>query len=371
MNQEYSYKNKEFWNRQFIDYCPPARKELREQPVPQTQKEHVRRLGDSDFDIEAFINSKMGEAVADLQAGYPSTGSDVNPAADLYWKERGYDREYHPEDRREHSWVSLVPSDLAEGEKLPEVVLIHGGQANGLASDMEASGYVHEVIKRDRAVFVLPANTETDNTIYAMDRADPILPIDKTRVYIIGFSGGGAWARYTALTHPERFAAYAPNGSNLMSWPALADDAMLAKVREIGLPVCIYAGLREFLRIFPLNQNGVKFTGILGKDEQPGTPEEKYMLFRRCLYASGCSDISPEECMKAAGDPDPARQMCGAPGGDAKMIRLLDTDHAVIDYMREDGTPGMRIICVDNMPHVVSPSAAGLVWEFLRQFKRY
>jgi hypothetical protein len=66
------------------------------------------------------------------------------------------------------------------------------------------------------------------------------------------------------------------------------------------MPVCIYAGLNDFLKIFPLNRESVRFIGIMGKDQHRVLPDEKYMLFRRCLYASGCEDINLRECLEAA-----------------------------------------------------------------------
>jgi len=370
VNKKYNYESEYYWDSPYIELYPPARAELQQQPRSVTQRDHLRRMGDSEFNVDAFIKSEMGRAVADLITGYPVTDSDENPAADAYWNARGYKREYHKANDPAHDWVSLVPKDARPGELFPTVVLIHGGQAQGLASGMETSGYIHEIIKRDRAVFILPANAETPNTIRACDEAEEVLPIDKSRMYIIGFSGGAAWARYTALTNVDRFAAYAPNGSHMMSWPTLISDEQLVEIRRKGLPVCIYAGLNEFLKIFPLNRKCDKFMGIMGKDEQPGIPDEKYMLFRRCLYASGCEDINLTECYKSAEDENPARRMCAVPGGDARIETICGFRHAVIDFKRQSGDLGMRVICVEGMPHVVAPSACALVWDMLRRHKR-
>lgn len=368
--EEYNYDSKSYWDSDFIERCPPARAELAQQARPKTQLDMLKRMGDEKFDAYRFINSEMGKVIADLRVGYPDTGNDDNPDADKYWEGYGYIREYHPDADPAHAWVSIRPKDIKDGELLPLVVLIHGGQSQGLASEMESSGYIHEIIKRDAALFVLPANTETDNTIFVMDEAEKLLPVDKSREYIIGFSGGGAWARYTALTNPYRFAAYAPNGTHTMSWQTLIRDDDLVELRKAKLPAVIYSGLNEFLKIFPMHTEGVRFKGILGKDEQPGTPDEKYICFRRCLYATGCDDITPVECLDACNDENPARRMSGIPGGDARIENVYGADHAIIDFTRDDGEIGMRVICVENQPHVVAPSAAAMVWDFLRRYKR-
>jgi hypothetical protein len=128
----------------------------------------LKRMGDSSFDVDAFIESDMGKAVADLNVGYPAADSDENPAADAYWDALGYKREYHKSENPALDWVSIIPKDAQPSELFPTVVLIHGGQAQGPASGMEPSGYIQEIIKRDRAAFVLPANAETPNTIHVV-----------------------------------------------------------------------------------------------------------------------------------------------------------------------------------------------------------
>ena len=370
MDKQNIEQKRSIWDEPFLERCPPARKELAERQRPATNREHLAQMGDADFDADAYIASETGRQVAELIESYPAAQSDDNPAADAYWEARGYRREYHPAADPALAWVSVCPRETPPGVLYPMVVLDHGGRDQSLASEMENSGFIHEIIKRDAAVFVLPANTATDNVIHVCGEAERLLPVDRSREYIIGFSGGGAWARHTALTHPERFAAYAPCGSNMMSWPALIDDAAVEHVRQVGLPVCLYAGRNEFLKIFPLYAPGTKFTGILGKDVQPGTPEEKYMLLRRCLYAAGCPDVSPEECFATAKDADLARSMSGVPGGKASLVRCCGRDHAIIDYTGADGRPAMRVICVEGIPHVPAPSACAMVWDFLRQFRR-
>jgi hypothetical protein len=62
--------------------------------------------------------------------------------------------------------------------------------------------------------------------------------------------------------------------------------------------------------------------------------------------------------------------MCAVPGGEARIVTEYGLRHAVIDYKRESGDVGMRVICARRMPHVVAPSACALVWDMLRCHKR-
>jgi pimeloyl-ACP methyl ester carboxylesterase len=137
-----------------------------------------------------------------------------------------------------------VPEEYStEGEGFPLIVYLSGGP--GLAID-GANG-AENLIAKSNYLVLYPnaegrmwwARGQPERVEALLEEALEQLNVDRSRVYVIGFSNGGTGALYYATLWPERFSAIAA----LMGGAACMDELRpLAMRRLAGLPVLLVHG---------------------------------------------------------------------------------------------------------------------------------
>ena len=123
-----------------------------------------------------------------------------------------------------HTWYEYIPPKLrGSKEKVPLLFYFHGGGCVGLYG-AEQSGW-HHIADRENFIVVYPNASfdkkwnAWDTPKYPSDMAfvlaliehiNKIHPIDRSRIYISGFSMGSMMTQALACSYPEIFAAAAP-----------------------------------------------------------------------------------------------------------------------------------------------------------------
>ncbi len=198
-------------------------------------------------------------------------------------------------------WFEAAPAALPAGRPAPLVVALHGfnnrGDSFGPASEWpavaEATGAFLAVfpnggdpIGNDGNFawhdFYFDGSAPDDtgfllaliNQLVAEGRADP------NRVFLTGFSDGGAMALQFLCAHPEVPAAYSPwSGSWFTSWYPAYDVPLSRLDRVVPLPVWVWGNDRETLLdgTEPLNQEVREqvqyFVGVFGNAPFPTRTE--------------------------------------------------------------------------------------------------
>lgn len=123
-----------------------------------------------------------------------------------------------------HTWYEYIPPQLrGSKEKVPLLLYFHGGGCVGLYG-AEQSGW-HDIADRENFIVVYP-NAAIDKKWNAWDSPKypsdvafvlaliehmaKLHPIDRSRIYISGFSMGSMMTQAMACSYPELFAAAAP-----------------------------------------------------------------------------------------------------------------------------------------------------------------
>jgi pimeloyl-ACP methyl ester carboxylesterase len=210
-----------------------------------------------------------------------------------------------------------------------------------------------------------------------LDDAETKYPIDRSRVYITGHSHNGFFSFEFARRHPDVIAAVATMGNpaGLVSSELTGNkvlfrsDAELEVFRQMDMPVINLSGCGEFLSLFPLRDDLDKIPHVKG-NWQPSDFESKAKIWQRRLYYSNCPVKSFEEILAASDSKDKATRSLGIPNDHNQTIWKDGFEHYILDINNNAGKCHLRIVGIENIPHMPIMSMMDLAWDFLRRFAR-
>lgn len=248
--------------------------------------------------------------------------------------------------------MAYLPDSIADSpdESVPMVLNLHwtGGtpeeqvSENGWLPVSEAEGFI----------MIAPFYGSYDSVYRHTDYFAEIVKdaytrypmIDKSRVYVTGFSNGGAAAVALTDQYPELFAAIAPEG-----WMVGMRD-WKRKGQLYNMPFQIIQGSNEYTYA---TQSGAK---AIMTDEQKALSD--LMLFNEMIG----TDYVPDY------DRTP---YWGYPEDSASSIIYDGKTWTVSKYYR-DGyeIPFGQLILVEDGIHWARPQHAQLAWDFMKQFRR-
>lgn len=208
-----------------------------------------------DMDWESYVNSELGEWHA-TQEIYKAMG-DKDPMAEAvvqHWAGIGMKKElFHHQEEGYAEYSLFTPMYRPDGMEFPLMVVCHMG--GGSCYDAEWYGFVEEAAARGYMVMCISwmTNPYTDlaaaagmsSEAYAFKTAlEEVIangyPVDETRVYVAGLSGGGNAAAYIASDCPELVTAVMPCTGAKVQGQAVASGGIenpdvTGKIAEIGL----------------------------------------------------------------------------------------------------------------------------------------
>ena len=151
-----------------------------------------------------------------------------------------------------------VPEAVEENpeEAVPLVVVLHGMGDDPL-NVVVGCGWAQKAVD-ENFIMISPSTEDTDYVMGLVEYAESLYNIDRSRVYITGFSMGGANTSNVGKAHPEVFAAIAPMGAAGGSVvEGFDNDAW-------DLPVCMIVGSIDENNITADENGDPMITGIMG-----------------------------------------------------------------------------------------------------------
>ena len=168
--------------------------------------------------------------------------------------------------------------------------------------------------------------------------------IDKSRVYVTGFSNGGAAAVALTDQHPELFAAIAPEG-----WMVGMQDQR-AKGTDHDMPFQIIQGTDEYTYATDSGAMAIM------RDEQEALSD--LMLFNEMTEGSFVPDYD-------------STPYWGYPADSAEVLQFDGKDWTVSNYTKDGFTaPFGQLILVQDGIHWARKPHARLAWDFMKHFRR-
>lgn len=255
---------------------------------------------------------------------------------------------YHYGDR-DFVAYDYIPDSYTGNEAVPVVILLHGfsedplcpaatcGWANMAAQEgfiLVAPDYVNDIMSTGIAV---------DCVMEIVDKTLETYHIDRSRVYLTGFSMGGMNTFFTAYANTGTFAAIAP----MAGFPVLGEFKTLAD--QYDLPTFFLTGLADDKNVTKDADGKVAVNAMGGN------------VAAAALAFNGIS----------VGEPDYSINPWGYEADDSATLSRQDINYYVSDFYADDFTnPMVRLVGVENVAHACSNVYASLAWDYISRFAR-
>lgn len=252
-------------------------------------------------------------------------------------------------------WYEFVPAAVQQAmaeksaTKFPLLLCLHGGGDHPIY-EAESQGWAQLAIDNN-IIMVAPnptarGTTGVEEMMKLLDYMIGKYPVDTSRIYAAGFSGGARSTLAVSNTHPERFAAVAP--MSCVSGPFYTDlVAALGKYNyDIDLPICVAGNGRE-TESTDYNEQYVWFDAI----------KEIYTVNEIPQYEGKLDYLK----YPYWGFPLEDEQRFSVPTGFA-LWRGVQYD--------ADGVPLFGAVHTEITTHTHYPEYAPVIWEYLKQFAR-
>jgi len=280
-------------------------------------------------------------------------------------------------------WVTLAPTGIRQDAKFPLLCVMQEVYEGNEHLAVTALGYFYELTKIAAngecilLFFVLEDADANDLLATLMDEAAEKYPVDRERVYVTGHSHDGRFALEFSARNYRKVAAVATLGNfcGLEDAKRLGSagvtQARVEQLRSIALPLANFCGCAEHGGKLPVNVDARELPLRPGQEfgRTLALPDRLYAWHRR-LYAWNCRPRTDEELLAARKSPDIVERELGFPV-DRSSVRVMDGfRHYIGDLCDEQGNYYLRMVGLENMPHLPTPAMLNLAWEFMSRYAR-
>lgn len=311
--------------------------------------------------------------------------------------ERGFVAHVHERplpDDVPRTWFEYVPPQVrATQEQVPLVIYLHGGNCCGLYG-AEQSGW-HDLADRDGFACVYPDATiedrwnvwddpripsDMDFVLWLIDHMNEVHPIDRSRVYVSGFSMGSMMTNALACAYPETFAgAVALNGphwgyletldESIPGVLALSRTSVVSTIEPLldtVSPTRARADAKKAERDWrmPLVQFvGLKDNALFPPGRVWPLQEDDLLWAQTIRYWKTYNGIACEPLLAPTAESGIASDVMRVEGDDERFVWQ--------SWMGGDGAEGLyHVVGARELYHAVDLREIELGWAYVRQFAR-
>jgi poly(3-hydroxybutyrate) depolymerase len=272
-------------------------------------------------------------------------------------------------DGKTYTYYAKPPSSYSKGQSLPLVIAAHGAfyPAWLYASQIrmhevgEREGFITVYVngQQNRWDFNNPDGADARFIKGVIDELAGRYGIDRSRVYMQGFSLGSGISYMMGITHPDLFAAVSPNnGIGPMAPPVKARVAALKAKGDVRMPMMI----------------------VYGDVDSAGSTDAKIpaqgVLRDAIDEIKAYNNIKTPDRIVAFNSPNTLSYEVLVPG--AKLVRqgvdrrYKDGRFQVSAYMSADPRPLnlFSFVWVKDMTHGQDSRTAQLEWDYFKQWRR-
>lgn len=336
-------------------------------------------MGDENFDAEHYFSSPTWQAMEPMRELLSLYREDEGCEEVLrYWENLGLKKELHETEQRITKWASYLPMAYIrgedEGKKYPLLFVLHGSTNPIFLA--ETYGYTHLAAK-EQLIVIMPEDERPEKIDALYQYAIDHYPVDRERVYMVGYSFGGYMTSIHTLRHPERYAG-AGVGGMLFAWKADAFDELgtlypavemteseLDNAARLRMPVCHFAGEHEMIHLLPYC-TGPEDTGAI---KMRGSA--KINSLNNWRRVAGCPEIPMEQVLeRVRSTGNIVTKKLGFPFEETRVETHEDRSYYIGDCINAAGENLARFVGIEGAPHWPTSMLSRMTWDFISQYKR-
>lgn len=335
------------------------------------------------FDREALLHSETGRKLMEgiLLEYQHDTVFDAGFLR--HFREMGLNLTVHR--TKGERWITLTPTGTLENPEaaLPLLCVMQEVYEGNEHLAVTAFAYLYELTRIAAngqcmlLFFVLEDPDSNDLLAQLIDEAAEIYPVDKRRVYVTGHSHDGRFALEFSTRNYRKIAAVATLGNFCgledagRLGAAGVTDQRIEQLRTIQLPLANFCGCAEHGGKLPVNVDARDLPLRPGQEfGRTLTLGDRLSAWQRRLYAWNCPVPSRQALLAARESSNIVERELGFPV-DRSSVRVMDGFRVYIgDWKNEQGHYYLRMVGLENTPHLPTPAMLNLAWEFMSRFAR-
>ena len=289
---------------------------------------------------------------------------EMDPEVLAFWETRGvrkemFDREL---DGGKHRYSVHSPWTMEPGKCYPLLYYCHGGMQDPFQA--ECSGF-SLLIEKDPMIIVYAHNGGFSNEDAVEDfkkitdaLKEKGYPVDWSRVYVGGFSGGSDGAESIATQWPEMVAAVSPcPGSNAMfnSLCRVTPEAY-EKCQNTRVPILFIGGTADLGDRYPY--------------PDPECLENFNIWAHDIAKVADYKPLSFADSQALQQSDNASKRAVGLDFDRTWTQHFEERDWYFGDFLGENGEPVVRFIVGQDVPHVVTGCHAPLTWEYFKHWSK-
>lgn len=350
--------------------------------TPEPTLKRVLNFLSGRVDDDKFINSALGEKTAEIWYPHMLYEDQMDQGLLDYWAEKGLKKEAFYDDENGDSIVGdyfvYTPTSAEQPENgYPVIVLFHGG--GEVAYQTETFGFC-DIAAREGIILVAADSWGTGSTDeeFSMN-ANNILkvlkenyPVDESRIYSVGSSGGGNSAMRFAIANIDEIAA-----ASVMDQPVSLNtrwftvtDEQVAEMQEKTLPMVWGGGTADCNGLHGIltdNGRGEMTTDFFESSE--GAEEQFISGWNSLMKAFGIEGKDITSRLDFLENPaNKAEELDGYPFDNVTDIDTTGTSPTYECTM--NGSEDMALYLVENRPHMPCGYDAENIWSFISKYSR-
>ena len=367
-----------------------------------------------EINMPRFLSGEFGMRFAEYKLLEERFTLDpMNPELLAYYQTLHLKKEMFETDDYYTRWTLITPSEMDHSRKYPLVIFAHG--AFGPLEGAEFAGYA--MFQAEEGFMALyPQNTNPDWILHMIEEIALRYPLDRERIYMGGYSAGGAKTVEASLKIRDTLAAVGPCACGITHW---SEDILSVPDPDAydRIPPMIRVD-SEFdpSRFIPFNQWVPRITmldyfsiprpampprpegadinrdptfdmvpdghgGMVSSKVRPGPKipppdgisydEWKVAQLNYRLKAMGCTELDISRCLAYAGHPENGSYSIFGVYGDLEYAKILmGVKHYFLDYFSRDHRLSVRLVGIENALHNPTPMLPELTWNFYKRFRR-
>lgn len=285
----------------------------------------------------------------------------MHPEVLSYWEACGAKKELY-EAGTAHAWSVFTPLTMDRAGKYPLIYCSHGGGEDYYMA--ETYGY-NFLVGPMQVICVYPenggpTNPQTESEFpRILDELEKMgYPIDRSRVYAVGFSAGSVASLRLAMSCPKLLAGIGPvPGANSFRGGILSSKLpSYAKTFGLQMPLICVGGLND------------------GGDAWPLSDDSEFDNFNLWMRTVGkVADYAPMSVSRAAAladSEDSVKQKFGLDFPETWIGYEEGTFWYCGQYYDDKQVPIARFEDIDGLPHIHCLAQAWEIFSYLAQFSR-